>query len=349
MGYDATRPFGEPAATFPRNYSTVGSYPVSGARTASIELWFKTSSTTGGALLATGTPWSNTNSQDSVPVLYVGTDGKLRGRVSDGQMAMITSTNPVNDGNWHHTVLATSSSSQTLYLDGSAVGTQPGADWDVHEQLHVGWATTEESEWPAEPVDADGRFEGSLTHLALYRRALTPAQVSGHYAARTSQDNYKNAVRADAPHGFFSFGQGAAVRDPQVGNATFTNVQLDTKLMTRNGTSGTFNGTSSHTKLPEWQLHGRAQLSTDLWFNTTSQAGGVLLGTSDRAIGDGTPQAGRAVLYIGADGKLRGRYGSSGEPPSTVEPVNDGQWHHVALAGWARARCSTWTARSSAT
>lgn len=326
-------PFGETAATFPRNYSTVGDYALSGARTASVELWFKTSATNGGALIASGSPWTNLSSEDSVPVLYVGTDGKLRGRASDGQMNMITSSGAVNDGNWHHVVLSTSGSGQTLYLDGSAIGTQPATTWGVHEQVHVGWATTDDSEWPAEPVDSDARFEGSLTHLSLYRRALTQAQVSAHYAARTSQDGYKSAVRADVPHAFLSYGQGDVVQDPQVGHATFTNVQLDTKVMTRNGTSGTFNGTSSQVKLPDWHLAGRSQLTTDLWFSTTSNAGGVLLGTSDRAIGDGTPQAGRAVLYVGADGKLRGRYGSSGDPLSTVEVVNDGQWHHVALVG----------------
>jgi hypothetical protein len=33
---------------------------------------------------------------------------------------LITSAGPVNDGNWHHVVLTTSTSAQTLYLDGSA-------------------------------------------------------------------------------------------------------------------------------------------------------------------------------------------------------------------------------------
>ncbi|WP_258953416.1 LamG-like jellyroll fold domain-containing protein [Lentzea californiensis] len=326
-------PFGEAAATFPRNYSTVGDYSVSGTRAASIELWFKTSSADGGALIGTGRSRSNTLSEDSVPVLYVGVDGKLRGRAPDGQMNMITSAGAVNDGNWHHVVLSTSDSGQALYLDGAAVGTLPAAVWDVHEQLHVGWATTDESEWPAEPVDGDARFQGSLTHLSTYRRALTPAQVSAHYAARTSQETYKNAVRADVPNGFYSYGAGDVVADPQVGHATFTDVQLDAKMMTRNGTSGTFNGMSSHVKLPDWQLNGRVQQTTDLWFNTSSTAGGVLVGTADRAIGDGTPQAGHAVLYLGTDGKLRGSYGSAGTPLSTVEAVNDGQWHHVALVG----------------
>ncbi|MEV0681664.1 LamG-like jellyroll fold domain-containing protein [Actinosynnema sp. NPDC050436] len=329
-----TGPFGETVA-MPSGQKPVfpGSY-IAGAHTKSVELWFKTTTTTGGVLLASGkNDAAHADQSQTVPILYVGTDGKLRGRFRNGQLAAITTTNPVNDGNWHHVVLAAGGGSQTLYLDGTAAGTQSGAIWSSDAHLFVGHGRVDGADWPVKPTDTAGKFAGSLTHLAFYRRALTSGQVGAHYAARTTQAAYQTAVRADVPHHVWTFGPPLPNIDQQVGLATFTSVALDTVPLTENGPSGTFNGTTSHVRLPEYHLSGRSELSADLWFKTGSNAGGVLLGTADRVIGDGTPQAGRAILYVGTDGRLRGRFGAGTEFLAGTDRVNDDQWHHVALVG----------------
>lgn len=101
-----------------------------------ISLWFKTSIASGsdgvlaslqsGALPSPSNPDTTTPSGYD-PALYVGTDGKLRGEWYQGSSSSpITSTNPVTDGLWHHVVLSTSGTTQTMTLDGVPQGTLSG-------------------------------------------------------------------------------------------------------------------------------------------------------------------------------------------------------------------------------
>ncbi|MEU6410994.1 DUF6531 domain-containing protein [Microbispora sp. NPDC046933] len=88
----------------------------------SFETWFKTT-TNGMVLSAASTVSSGLPNQ---PVIYVGTDGKLRAqfleRPETGQQTWtpilpITSSTAVNNGAWHHAVLTVNGTSETLYLD----------------------------------------------------------------------------------------------------------------------------------------------------------------------------------------------------------------------------------------
>ncbi|WP_378525030.1 laminin G domain-containing protein [Nonomuraea harbinensis] len=96
----------------------------------SIEGWFKTSQN--GIIFSAaefGYEFGATK-----PVLYVGTDGRLRGQLGDIRNSSgswvytpITSSNPVNDDQWHHVVLNVNGSHQQLFLDGQPVGELNGA------------------------------------------------------------------------------------------------------------------------------------------------------------------------------------------------------------------------------
>ena len=63
---------------------------------------------------------------NSVPALYVGTDGLLRGEFWNGSIDPITTSTAVNDGQWHYVALVANGDSQSLYLDGALVGTLAG-------------------------------------------------------------------------------------------------------------------------------------------------------------------------------------------------------------------------------
>ncbi len=94
----------------------------------SIGMWFKTTATATGTLFSTGHSNPGTANPDggAMPVLYVGSDGKLHGHFWDGTVPGIASAAPVNDGVWHQAVLTAAGNTQTLYLDGAAVGTING-------------------------------------------------------------------------------------------------------------------------------------------------------------------------------------------------------------------------------
>jgi len=147
----------------------------------SVEAWFKTSQS--GVLMAastqdtSGIPWG--------PMLYVGTDGKLRGSLA-AVAAPITSTSVVNDNTWHHVVLSVSGQNQTLFLDGAPVGTLSAAVTAWRNIATVGNGVADPATSPAVPTPrAAFPFKGFIDEVAIYDKPLTVTEVSAHYAART--------------------------------------------------------------------------------------------------------------------------------------------------------------------
>ena len=53
-----------------------------------------------------------------VPIMYVGSDGKLRAEMYMGSANPITTTGTVNDGEWHHIVAICGSNGLKTYIDG---------------------------------------------------------------------------------------------------------------------------------------------------------------------------------------------------------------------------------------
>ncbi|MEV6987613.1 DUF6531 domain-containing protein, partial [Sphaerisporangium sp. NPDC051017] len=102
-----------------------------------VEGWFKT--TGSGVVLGYSSLASIGTPSEYTPVLYVGTDGKLRGQFWNGTVTPITTSGAVNNGQWHHVALTGDSNTQTLYLDGQPVGSVNGAiDHRAHFVTRVG-------------------------------------------------------------------------------------------------------------------------------------------------------------------------------------------------------------------
>ncbi|MEU4835245.1 RHS repeat-associated core domain-containing protein [Streptosporangium sp. NPDC023615] len=168
------------------------------AGSLSMETWFKTTSP--GVIAYASDTYLQLGQQgwfpgSGQPLLYVGTDGKLRGQfgvTGSGGTAVvspITSAAAVNNGAWHHVALSGSGNSQTLYLDGAPVGSLSGTI------SHQGWkfATIGNgritSAWPSSPVtgswtSASWGLSGHVDEVAVYDRPLTATEVAEHYAAR---------------------------------------------------------------------------------------------------------------------------------------------------------------------
>ncbi|QFZ19014.1 RHS repeat-associated core domain-containing protein [Saccharothrix syringae] len=179
------------AATFNGTSSTVElpKGALKKSRDGAVELWFRNNPTgSGGPLLGYQDKALGTTPTTGVPVLYVGTDGKLRGQFAGGSVAPITSATAVNDGKWHHAVLSSMGSTQTLYLDGAEVGEATGRTVDhtllTFNQLGAAHAT---GTWPAWGSTPQRFYNGSIDEVALYAGPLGPAQVAAHHRAGTAQ------------------------------------------------------------------------------------------------------------------------------------------------------------------
>lgn len=70
--------------------------------------------------------------------MYADSDGKLNGELWDGSVNPVTSSSSVADGNWHYVVLTAADNTQSMYLDGSLVGSRSGL---------VGWPNSFMRTW----------------------------------------------------------------------------------------------------------------------------------------------------------------------------------------------------------
>ncbi|GHD75502.1 LamG-like jellyroll fold domain-containing protein [Streptomyces goshikiensis] len=171
---------------------------LSSSTVLSVELWFKTDKP--GTLvgfqdkrLTEGQPdWWN-------PVLGINQSGKLHGgfELSTMGTSPITSPATVTDNAWHHAVLTSIGTSQTLYLDGQAVGTRAGTVDHYGKTFTYLGAGYSSAAWDGAAAGVR-RFTGAMDEVAVYHRALGAGAVAAHYAARTGSSKL---TRATLPSG----------------------------------------------------------------------------------------------------------------------------------------------------
>ncbi len=169
------------------------------AQYQSISLWFKTpaGSTSGGVLLATQNTTAGQSGTGSIPILYVGTNGKLYGEFWTGTTNPLVSSANVNNGSWHHAVLTSTPSSQVLYVDGVAATTNESQA----PHAHLNYAFLGAGQWTGYPATTGdhGFFNGFMAEVALFDRPLTPAAVSTLYT--TGSTPSRPLTSANRPSG----------------------------------------------------------------------------------------------------------------------------------------------------
>jgi RHS repeat-associated protein len=167
---------------------TLPPHLVSSATYLSVQLWFQTvANGAAGVLFSTGTSAIGTAnpSTGAMPVLYVGTDGKLYGQFWTGAVAPIVSAGKVNDATWHQATLVGQGTTQSLYLDGALVGSHAGqlANLDPGNFLGAGYVNT--NAWTNGPAAGWSYFTGKIAETAFYTHALGAPAIAQQYAAGT--------------------------------------------------------------------------------------------------------------------------------------------------------------------
>ncbi|MFJ7159803.1 LamG-like jellyroll fold domain-containing protein [Streptomyces sp. NPDC101118] len=182
----------------------------------SVELWFKTDKPSGVLVGFQDDPLGGTHPTHYNPVLAVDSAGKLRGRLetSTGWAVPMTSTATVTDNTWHHAVLTSTGTSQTLYLDGTAVGTQTGpVDHSIKTFAYLG-AGFSDAGWDGAGTWSNRWFKGSMDEVAIYHRALDAGTVKAHHAARTGSSKLSGTTLPSGRSG------GTAVYDGDSGRVS---------------------------------------------------------------------------------------------------------------------------------
>ncbi|HKT03689.1 MAG TPA: polymorphic toxin-type HINT domain-containing protein [Rugosimonospora sp.] len=170
---------------------------------ASVELWFRSpAGGSGGPLLGYQDQRLDANPVSGAPMLYVGTDGRLVGQFGGVNFTQpIVTASPVSAA-WHHVVLASTGTSQTLYLDGAKVGqandrTIDGAASYV-DQIGAAYTPTPAA-WPGWATTNTWFFNGAIADVAVYQYALDLTTIREHYRAGTTAAS--ELTSASAPGG----------------------------------------------------------------------------------------------------------------------------------------------------
>ncbi|MEO7016911.1 MAG: signal peptidase I [Leifsonia sp.] len=145
------------------------------------EIWFKTTTITGGLMLGMFDSITTSTGQRD-PVIYMENSGQITFGMWDGSKThTVVSPSAFNNGAWH-LLDATYSASigLTLFIDGSSVGGLSGAAANVYTGYwRFGYGNV--SSWPNNPTSTG--FTGSVADAAIYAQSLTAQQVAAHYAA----------------------------------------------------------------------------------------------------------------------------------------------------------------------
>ncbi|RKE06352.1 LamG-like jellyroll fold domain-containing protein [Catellatospora citrea] len=152
----------------------------------SISMWFRVpdTSTGGGTLFGYQNQPLGTTPTLYNPGLYVGSDGRLRGKLWVAGMNPMATPGRVDDGQWHHVALSASTNSQAMYLDGQLVGSAAGTitpNGAPYAYLGAGGSQG----WPNARNDITGYFTGDIAEVAVYKaQQLNSVQIKAQYDAR---------------------------------------------------------------------------------------------------------------------------------------------------------------------
>ena len=180
----------------PISPSTTTSATLPSANNFTVSLWFKASSTQKGALFSEQNQSIGSTPSSWDPMLYVDSNCKLEGGIYTGSTPGITSSSTVNNSTWHYAVLTVNktSTTQTLYLDGSQVGTWSGTPEGPFTTVSIGAGYT--ASWPNPPSSGTSYFDGQIDDV----------RVSSSATARTANWITTEWNNQNSPSTFYSVG-----------------------------------------------------------------------------------------------------------------------------------------------
>ncbi|WP_374009470.1 PKD domain-containing protein [Leifsonia sp. LS-T14] len=165
---------GNSAAQFDGSSGLVSSaQQVSNPTTYSLELWFNTTTHSGGKLIGFGSSQTGLSSSYDRHV-YMQDDGRLVFGVWTGQTNTITTTNPYNDGQWHHVVATQGSGGMVLYVDGQQQGTNPQTAAQGYDGY---WRVGGDNTWGS----SSPYINATIDEAAVYPAVLSASTVKQHY------------------------------------------------------------------------------------------------------------------------------------------------------------------------
>lgn len=144
------------------------------------ELWFKTSSTTGGVLAGFSDVKTGAGTV-SDRNLYMTNSGQLVYGVHTASYKTISSTNAYNEGAWHHVAASLGSSGLVLLVDGARVATDGTTTVGTTGSGYWRFGYGDLTGWPSAPTS--NFLAADIDELHVFSKQLSDPQANGDYSA----------------------------------------------------------------------------------------------------------------------------------------------------------------------
>jgi hypothetical protein len=190
-----------------------------------VELWFKTTTTTGGRLIGFGSNQTGSSGNYDRHI-YMSNSGQLYFGVYPGSVQTLNTSSSYNDGNWHHVAATLSGAGQFLYVDGSLAASNASV---TSAQSYTGWWRVGDdnlSGWTSQP--SSFYFNGLVDEARVYTTALSAAQI----AVDAGADTLAAQNQGDAFSVLFSSNAGASWSYLSPSSVTMTGVNGTTAVQT---------------------------------------------------------------------------------------------------------------------
>ncbi|WP_317229089.1 PKD domain-containing protein [Clavibacter sp. MX14-G9D] len=311
---------------------------ISGPQTFSVEAWFKTTTTSGGKIVGFGSNPSGTSGSYDRHI-YMSNDGRVNFGVYPNQIRSLSSATALNDGQWHQVVGTLGQGGMQLYVDGVRAGFR--SDTTSAQDYKGYWRIGGDNSW-----DGGQFFAGAIDDVAIYPTALDRQQVDAHYVASGRQsrlpkapaDSYGARVFQDSPESFWRLDEKggtdvAADASPTDSPAAFrggVTQGVPGVLTTAGSTAAQFDGQSGQVTGTR-RISNPQTYSLELWFNSTTNRGGKLIGFGDNP--NGLSGNYDRHVYLQDDGRLVfGTYTGQLNTITSPGSYTDGRWHQVVAS-----------------
>lgn len=314
--------------------ATIGT-GVNNPTTFSLEAWFKTTSTTGGWIVGSSgvAGVSAYNSSHDRNIYMTDAGALVFGTWNGSSVDSITTASAYNDGAWHHVVATLSSAGQRLYVDGALTGTSPSTTAESGTRYWKIGCNGIGTDWPSYP--SSYWFTGTLDEVAIYDQALDAQTVARHFAAASVTPSYASAVAAESPWLWYRLderdGQHVYDRSGNQRDGTAFSGGLRSRVRGIDATDGATQFDGSTGCIVSSASHNNPNVfSIEIWFQTTTTTGGLLIGLNDAATPDLTGGSDDRHLYLTDAGNVAfAVYFNTNSTLVSPKAYNDGAWHHA--------------------
>jgi hypothetical protein len=155
---------------------------LSGPQTFTVQVWFATTTWSGGKLVGFGNGSGGATSSQFDRHIYMLNSGQLAFGVYNGATTAIITPYRFNDGAWHlATATFSASTGMALYVDGQRMAVNTGVTTAESNTGYWRVGYDNLNSWPNSP--ASSFFRGSLAHVSIFDTALSATEVANQASA----------------------------------------------------------------------------------------------------------------------------------------------------------------------